>query len=84
MLGSRRARREDDARGGRTGRRGGAAAGDLGRRVRAGRRAERFRASPDLPNRFRRILGVRGMAGLSLGRLRRPRAAAAHPAAVEP
>ena len=32
-------------------------AGDLGQRVRAGRRAERFRASPDLPNRFRRPHG---------------------------
>jgi 2-polyprenyl-6-methoxyphenol hydroxylase-like FAD-dependent oxidoreductase len=32
-------------------------AGDLGQRVRAGRRAERFRASPDLPNRFRRPYG---------------------------
>jgi hypothetical protein len=28
--------------------------GDRGERVRAGRRAERFRASPDLPNCFRR------------------------------
>ena len=28
-------------------------AGELGRRIRAGRRVERFRASPDLPNRFR-------------------------------
>jgi 2-polyprenyl-6-methoxyphenol hydroxylase-like FAD-dependent oxidoreductase len=32
-------------------------AGDLGQRVRAGRRAERFRASPDLPNFFRRPHG---------------------------
>ena len=32
-------------------------AGDLGQRARAGRRAERFRASPDLPNRFRRPQG---------------------------
>ena len=32
-------------------------AGDLGQRVRAGRRAERFRASPDLPNAFRRPYG---------------------------
>jgi 2-polyprenyl-6-methoxyphenol hydroxylase-like FAD-dependent oxidoreductase len=32
-------------------------AGDLGQRARAGRRAERFRASPDLPNRFRRAHG---------------------------
>jgi 2-polyprenyl-6-methoxyphenol hydroxylase-like FAD-dependent oxidoreductase len=32
-------------------------AGDLGQRVRAGRRAERFRASPDLPNYFRRPYG---------------------------
>jgi 2-polyprenyl-6-methoxyphenol hydroxylase-like FAD-dependent oxidoreductase len=32
-------------------------AGDLGRRARAGRRAERFRASPDLPNRFRQAHG---------------------------
>jgi 2-polyprenyl-6-methoxyphenol hydroxylase-like FAD-dependent oxidoreductase len=32
-------------------------AGDLGQRARAGRRAERFRASPDLPNRFRRPHG---------------------------
>jgi 2-polyprenyl-6-methoxyphenol hydroxylase-like FAD-dependent oxidoreductase len=32
-------------------------AGDLGQRARAGRRAERFRASPDLPNRFRRPYG---------------------------
>ena len=31
--------------------------GDLGERVRAGRRAERFRASPDLPNCFRRPWG---------------------------
>jgi 2-polyprenyl-6-methoxyphenol hydroxylase-like FAD-dependent oxidoreductase len=28
-------------------------AGDLGERVRAGQRAERFRTTPDLPNRFR-------------------------------
>ena len=32
-------------------------AGDLGERVRAGRRAERFRASPDLPSFFRRPFG---------------------------
>jgi 2-polyprenyl-6-methoxyphenol hydroxylase-like FAD-dependent oxidoreductase len=32
-------------------------AGDLGQRARAGGRAERFRASPDLPNRFRRPHG---------------------------
>jgi 2-polyprenyl-6-methoxyphenol hydroxylase-like FAD-dependent oxidoreductase len=32
-------------------------AGDLGQRVRAGRRAERFRASPDLPSFFRRPWG---------------------------
>jgi 2-polyprenyl-6-methoxyphenol hydroxylase-like FAD-dependent oxidoreductase len=32
-------------------------AGDLGERVRAGRRAERFRASPDLPNLVRRPYG---------------------------
>ena len=32
-------------------------AGDLGERVRAGRRAERFRASPDLPNVVRRPYG---------------------------
>jgi 2-polyprenyl-6-methoxyphenol hydroxylase-like FAD-dependent oxidoreductase len=32
-------------------------AGDLGRRARSARRAERFRASPDLPNRFRRPHG---------------------------
>jgi 2-polyprenyl-6-methoxyphenol hydroxylase-like FAD-dependent oxidoreductase len=32
-------------------------AGDLGQRVRAGRRAERFRASPDLPNYVRRPYG---------------------------
>jgi 2-polyprenyl-6-methoxyphenol hydroxylase-like FAD-dependent oxidoreductase len=32
-------------------------AGDLGRRARAARRAERFRASPDPPNRFRRAHG---------------------------
>ena len=32
-------------------------AGDLGERVRAGRRAERFRASPDLPNFVRRPFG---------------------------
>jgi 2-polyprenyl-6-methoxyphenol hydroxylase-like FAD-dependent oxidoreductase len=32
-------------------------AGDLGGRVRAGRRAERFRASPDLPNLVRRPFG---------------------------
>jgi 2-polyprenyl-6-methoxyphenol hydroxylase-like FAD-dependent oxidoreductase len=32
-------------------------AGDLGERVRAGRRAERFRASPDLPNFLRRPFG---------------------------
>jgi 2-polyprenyl-6-methoxyphenol hydroxylase-like FAD-dependent oxidoreductase len=31
--------------------------GDRGERVRAGRRAERFRASPDLPNCFRRPWG---------------------------
>jgi 2-polyprenyl-6-methoxyphenol hydroxylase-like FAD-dependent oxidoreductase len=33
-------------------------AGDLGQRARAGRRAERFRASPDLPNRFRTPFGL--------------------------
>jgi 2-polyprenyl-6-methoxyphenol hydroxylase-like FAD-dependent oxidoreductase len=33
-------------------------AGDLGERVRAGRRAERFRASPDLPNRFHQAHGT--------------------------
>ena len=32
-------------------------AGDLGERVRAGARAERFRGSPDLPNFFRRPYG---------------------------
>jgi 2-polyprenyl-6-methoxyphenol hydroxylase-like FAD-dependent oxidoreductase len=32
-------------------------AGDLGERIRAGRRAERFRASPDLPNFLRRPYG---------------------------
>jgi 2-polyprenyl-6-methoxyphenol hydroxylase-like FAD-dependent oxidoreductase len=32
-------------------------AGDLGGRVRAGRRAERVRATPDLPNRFRTAAG---------------------------
>ena len=32
-------------------------AGDLGERVRAGRRAERVRATPDLPNAFRRPYG---------------------------
>jgi 2-polyprenyl-6-methoxyphenol hydroxylase-like FAD-dependent oxidoreductase len=32
-------------------------AGDLGERVRAGRRAERFRASPDLPNFLRKPWG---------------------------
>jgi len=32
-------------------------AGDLGERVRAGRRVERFRGTPDLPNRFRRAHG---------------------------
>ena len=32
-------------------------AGDLGQRVRAGRRAERFRASPDLPGFLRRPYG---------------------------
>ena len=32
-------------------------AGDLGERVRAGRRAERFRASPDLPSFIRRPFG---------------------------
>jgi hypothetical protein len=35
-------------------------AGDLGQRVRAGRRAERFRASPDLPSFFRRPWGRAG------------------------
>jgi 2-polyprenyl-6-methoxyphenol hydroxylase-like FAD-dependent oxidoreductase len=32
-------------------------AGDLGERIRSGRRVERFRASPDLPNRFRTPFG---------------------------
>jgi 2-polyprenyl-6-methoxyphenol hydroxylase-like FAD-dependent oxidoreductase len=32
-------------------------AGDLGERVRAGRRAERLRSTPDLPNRFRKPYG---------------------------
>jgi 2-polyprenyl-6-methoxyphenol hydroxylase-like FAD-dependent oxidoreductase len=31
--------------------------GDLGARVRAGRRAERFRTTPDLPNHFREPIG---------------------------
>ena len=39
-------------------------AGDLGERVRAGRRAERFRASPDLPNLS---AGPSGRAGLWSG-----------------
>ncbi len=45
-------------------------AGDVGERVRAGRRAERFRASPDLPSCFRRPHGpgwaLVGDAGLVL------------------
>jgi 2-polyprenyl-6-methoxyphenol hydroxylase-like FAD-dependent oxidoreductase len=45
-------------------------AGDLGERVRAGRRAERFRASPDLPNFLRRPHGsgwaLVGDAGLAM------------------
>ena len=43
-------------------------AGDLGERVRSGRRAERFRATPDLPSRFRTPYGpgwaLAGDAGL--------------------
>jgi 2-polyprenyl-6-methoxyphenol hydroxylase-like FAD-dependent oxidoreductase len=46
------------------------AAGDLGERVRAGRRAERFRGSPDLPNVFRVPHGpgwvLAGDAGLTM------------------
>jgi hypothetical protein len=45
-------------------------AGDLGERVRAGRRAERFRGSPDLPGWFRTPYGpgwaLVGDAGLAL------------------
>jgi 2-polyprenyl-6-methoxyphenol hydroxylase-like FAD-dependent oxidoreductase len=45
-------------------------AGDLGERVRAGRRVERIRLTPDLPNRFRRPYGpgwaLVGDAGLVL------------------
>jgi 2-polyprenyl-6-methoxyphenol hydroxylase-like FAD-dependent oxidoreductase len=45
-------------------------AGDLGERVRAGRRAERLRATPDLPNFFRKPYGpgwaLVGDAGLTM------------------
>src|SRR6266508_4019802 len=49
-------------------------AGDLGERVRSGRRAERFRATPDLPSRFRTPYGpgwaLAGDAGLVMDPIR--------------